>query len=354
MKMFIPSLRVAAVLLLFAVALSALSFALFSTIRVNAQGEIPSARFVIFEGLVRVAGDPAPEGLRVFVSVAGQPISENLSVEVDANGNFDFLKLDLRANVEGEDVVFKLADGTAGIIAQESVAIASNFVVISRTDKASTLYTYLDPSTGEPRPEAWTLGQVRRVILDFPALPVPTPTPTPVPLGAEFFSGTARAANFPAGLPDGTGIYAIVGTDYISNTSPVQSGQFLLIVDPGSTEYLGQEIEFYVGDVKATQTSQFQGGNVENVLNLLFPPIVVVEPTPTPLPPTPTPTPTPTPQVAPTPTPMPDPPAPEGGGCTLFSSGGAISLGTLGMIALPGLFVFRRLLPSFRSGRQIP
>ncbi len=323
--------------------------------------DIPRAHFVNFEGLIRVDGDPAPGDIRIYARIEGDPRISSLYATTNSRGEFTNLKVDLRASAEGKNLIFELEDGSVGTIAEESASDEKGkYVKISDTNKQNTIYTYLDPSTGKSNPDAWILGQFRRVVLDFEKLPDPTPTPIPSMSGSHLFSGTARAANYPAGLPDGTAIYAKIGDEYTSSTSTIKSGQYVLIVDPDDDKYLDRQIKFYVGDVEATQTSQFQARNTETTLNLLFPTITITEPTPDPTPtpqPQPTATPTPvatatpdatatnTPVPAPTPTPTTTTDGGTGGGCVLGNTGGAYSLGLIFMLAIPGLIsVGRRFL----------
>ena len=163
---------------------------LFILLTVDPASSQPQARFIVFNGDVRINGEVAPEGVHVFLSVAGSTPIRELSDVTDARGRFNFIKFGPSTRSEGSDLRFILADGTVGVITMESVTIGTNRpVVISTERKTSTPFTFLN-AAGNPASASWILGHYRTVSLDFPHLAVPTPTPTPIPTGAQFFNGT--------------------------------------------------------------------------------------------------------------------------------------------------------------------
>ena len=332
-------------LLAFATVLAVLLVADMTRSEVRAQGDIPGVRILIFEGTVTINGELPPPDLRIFATVAGSGINRDRSARVDAQGNFGGLTIGPLPRAEGEPIVFKLADGTAGTILAESFQVVSNNSIStvqgSSSPKESTPFAQLD-GNGDPDIEGWFFSQIRIVDLEFGSLPAPTPVPTPVPAGASFFSGTVRSSNYPAGVPDGViAIEARIGDDYASPPAAVQGGQYLVLVDPGTLDFVGREVTFHVGDIVARQTTEFRGNNQEVIVNLFFE-VLPDPPTPTPVPtPTPPPTPTPEPAPLPTPTPTPLPGNGGGGGSSCFGFGdGTISLGFVLMLAVP-LFMAR-------------
>ncbi len=339
-----------AVLALLVTVSSILLFSLFGE-PVVAQ-DVPTAHVLIFEGEVRVAGQPAPDGLRIFAVLAGAGRSEDNSTvtgQISGSGNFTHLRIGPFPRAEGEAMTFELVDGTRATVREEFVLVGGTAVQISGEPKQSTPFIFLD-TNGNPNAMAWLLPQVRRVVLDFPNEPRPTPTPLPVMVGSSFFSGRVRSANFPAGLPDGTEIVARV-LDYTSSPAVVQSGQYVVRVAPGTDEFLNAPVTFHIGDQQAAQSGVFEGGGREVTINLFFDnvseptpipptPTPIPPPTPTPPPAVPTPSPTPTPIPAPTATPVPaavptPTPAPAGGGSFCFFGNGDTSVSFFGLLAVP-------------------
>ena len=280
----------------------------------EAQGRIPPLRLVSFSGDVTVNGAPATaQGLTIVARVGDAWKSDPVNV---VDGTYLGLNVFPDRSELGNVITFWLND-----------------------EVQSTATDYFARKEGEEwqLTQDFFLPQVRVLDLDFPSLPSGTPstdtgspTPTPGPYGGgSTYAGMASDVNGTA-LPDGTQIFAIVGDSYVTSASSggiVNGGIFTLIVDPGSSEFVGQAIRFFAVDkwnpttpgvqVYATEQSMFASAAANANFNLTFPalapeptPTPTPEPpTPTPVPPTPTPVPTATP-VPPTPTAVPPTPTP--------------------------------------------
>ena len=145
-------------LLAFATVLAVLLVADMTRSEVRAQGDIPGVRILIFEGTVTINGELPPPDLRIFATVAGSDINRDRSARVDAQGNFVGLTIGPLPRAEGEPIVFKLADGTAGTILAESFQVVSNNSIStvqgSSSPKESTPFAQLD-GNGDPDIEGW-------------------------------------------------------------------------------------------------------------------------------------------------------------------------------------------------------
>ena len=170
----------------------------------------------------------------------------------------------------------------------------------------------------------WTFPILRELNLDFPNLPEATPTitptytPSPELLRPAFFTGMARTPKGP--LPEGSEIYAVVGSDFRSPNIQVFGGDYFITIDVVDKKYRDAPVVFYLIDRNdptgaprfleaLSPPGAFVGGeNFEN-FTLVFPDLLpTFTPTPTPTY-TPTITPTPTHTATPTETPTPLPTA---------------------------------------------
>lgn len=321
--------------------------------RAEAQG-LPELRTIIFQGNVTIAGEPAPDGLIVTAKIRGSSgdviyTSPEAEIGRSSPGRYTALVVGPAPQAEGGTIEFWLDDQVIASSVDVFAPIQSGRVCLGC---------------------AWTLPILRTRNLEFSTAPVATPTPTPSPtatvviLQPSLYSGRVLAGS--AIPPDGTPIYATVG-DYVSPFSTIEDGRYQLVVNPVAEEYQDAQVVFFIGDLRAVQSTQFKGNEFLESFNLIFPDLPPT-PTPTPLPPTPTPTPEPTRTPTPTPTPTPtvtptatptlipqvtptveatpteEPDDDSGGGFCSARSGGPASTGMLGLLALPfGLLIARRL-----------
>jgi hypothetical protein len=335
--------------------------------RANAQGEIPKIQAITLHGEVTISGGVDPNGM-ILEARIGDWVSESVVIGVPRDGeftipnNYQFIFVDAPVELAGQDVTFWLEDQ------------------VQADEK--TPFAFIDQFGNEKLD--WPLPQLRELNLRFPFAPIPTPTPTEIPasptatpviLQASDFVGSVFAGSIPA--PAGTLIYAVID-DYVSPPAQVfGAGNFFLTIDPINEKYEGQRIEFFIGELKARQSSTFVSGKVTDNFNLVFaalptptpttiPPTLTptptptLTPTPTPEPtrtPTPTPTPTVVPTATPTPTPIADVPATmaanatatavaeeaAGGGSCSAREGGPAGLGNLALLLAPlALLAWRR------------
>ncbi len=155
----------------------------------------------------------------------------------------------------------------------------------------------------------WTFPILRQVDLDFPNLPEATPTvtptytPSPEILRPAFFTGKARTPKGP--LPEGSEIYAVVGSDFRSANIQVFGGDYFLTMDVVDKKYRDAPVVFYLIDRNdptgaprfleaLSPPGAFVGGQQFENFSLVFPDLLPTL--------TPTPTPTDTPTITPTPT----------------------------------------------------
>lgn len=251
---------------------------------------------MIFRGTVTVAGSPAPDGYNIYAQIEDY---RSQSVQTK-NGRYNVLtvappapaRLGARNQYAGKPVNFYLD----GVQAAETIAFA--------------------PS-GIPLPQ--------NLDLTFPSLPLPTATPTPISTNTPIPTPTVPATPTPSvanpmtfaggqivavtgAIPENAQLTAQIG-DYTSESVPVApDGKFFgLIVDPGDTNLIGEDIEFFLNGIKSRTTQEFESGAVVREVDLNF--NLPEAPTPTATPePTATPVPPPTATPEPTATPIPAPP----------------------------------------------
>ena len=155
----------------------------------------------------------------------------------------------------------------------------------------------------------WTFPILRELNLDFPNIPEATPTitptytPSPELLRPAFFTGKARTPKGP--LPEGSEIYAVVGSDFRSPNVQVFGGDFFITIDVVDKKYRDAPVVFYLIDRNdptgaprfleaLSPPGAFVGGAQFENVSLVFPDLLPTF--------TPTPTPTNTPTITPTPT----------------------------------------------------
>ena len=277
--------------------------------RVEAEsGSVPTSRTIIYKGMALAGGEPVKDGLKIYAKI-GSYRSKPAEVGETGPGLY-VLQVGEAKSVEGQKIEFWL----------ENQVVA---------DEINEVFGPILSATGQICLGcAWTLPIVRDLELNFPSKPVPTPTPTLVPtatltpvptpviLEPSVYSG--RVVSQKNVEPNGELIMAKIG-DFVSGVSEIKNGNYTLVVDPVEERYLGQIVEFMIGEYRAYQTVKFSSGVFVQGLNLLFksiPPTPTPTPTPTAIPtatpvptatatpvPTTTPTPTPTPTLTPTPTP---------------------------------------------------
>ena len=249
----------------------------------------------IYSGAVSTSdGQPVPDGLFITAKIGDEYESEAVVVE---NGKYRDLRVrpdDL--DLAGETVTFHLE----GVQAEET----------------ETYVAY-----GGPADDAFKTN----FNLTFPRLPEPTPTPTPSPTQTPTLTPTPQVA-FPAvysgtivvaggQVPREATLVARIG-EYESVPALIRAQSFAnLVLNPDDFSLVGQDVEFYLNDVRASGTVVYLGGINRQGITLVFVGLPTPTPTPTatPLPPkettTPTPTLTPTPSPTPPPTPTPTPTA---------------------------------------------
>ncbi len=261
---------------------------------------------------------PAPMVFRGTVTVAGQPVADGYNV---------YAQID---DYRSEPVQTKSGRYTSLNVIPPAPATGRN----PYTNQ--TINFYLDgvlaletrtynPPGGIPLPQDLNLT--------FANLPLPTPTPSPIPSPtppvpptpvATATPSVAQAMNFATGLivavtgviPADAVLIARIGDYQSAPAAAITDGKFFgLAVDPGNTEFIGQEIKFFLNGIESRTTRTFQSGEQVQQFDILFelpaptstpippPPTATPEPTSTPIPP-----PTSTPPVPPTATPVPAPP----------------------------------------------
>ena len=269
--------------------------------RVEAEtGSVPTSRTIIYRGMALAGGEPVADGLKIYAKI-GSYRSKPGVVGETGPGLYVLQVGETKAG-EGQKIEFWLENQ---VIADE---IDEIFGPIHRVTGQICLGC------------TWTLPMLRDLKLNFPSNPVPTPTPTLVPtatltpvptpviLEPSVYSG--RVVSQGNVEPNGELIMAKIG-EWVSGVSEIQNGNYTLVVDPVEERYLGQIVEFIIGEHRAYQTVKFSSGVFVQGLNLLFksiPPTPTPTPTPTAIPTaTPVPTATATPVPTMTPTPMPTP-----------------------------------------------
>lgn len=74
------------------------------------------------------------------------------------------------------------------------------------------------------------------------------------PIFPVYYSGSATAAG--EAVPDGTELYATVGT-WTSPSTTVSDGAYSLSVSPPDRTYIGETVEFYIDGIAAAETDTF-------------------------------------------------------------------------------------------------
>lgn len=334
-----------ALVALFAAAITLAASGVFtSRDHAEAQG-LPELRTLILQGNVTINGQPSPDGFKLTAKIRDNQgvvayTSQPVVVGETSPGRYSTLVVGPAQELEGRVVEFWLDDQIISTDTDVFAPLIGSTVCLGCS---------------------WTLPQLRIRDVDFPAAPVATPTPTPtvtptvVVLQPSLYSGQVIAGS--AVPPDGTLLYARVGS-YTSAPTQIMNGRYQLVVNPVNDEYLGQQIVFFIGDLRSVQSGAFTGGELVENLLLIFSDL---PPTPTPTPEPPTATPTPEPTRTPTPTPTPTPtatptvtpttiaptatPEPEsGGGFCSSNGGGPASVGIFGLLLVPlGLWLMRKL-----------
>ncbi len=359
----------------------------------SAQAGLPKSQTITLHGEVIISGGTDPNGMVLVARIddwESKPVIIGVPLEgvYTVENNYQFIFIDAPVELVGKDIVFWLEDQAQ---ADEKTPFA--FLPITIDVFGNEQFTYLNGQLIMTLD--WGLPQLRRQDLRFPFAPIPTATPTPVPptptatpviLEVSFYEGRVRTGSIPP--PDGTLIYAVID-DYVTEFAQVFNGEYFLTADPSLEKYDGATVDFYIGEIKAFQTDEFESGARRENFLLVFPPLPTPTPTvaptatlvptetptptntptptstPTPTPeptrtPTPTPTPTVVPTATPTPTPIPDITATaeaqvtaiavavaaareaEGGACSA-REGGPAGLGNVAMLLAPlALFAWRR------------
>ncbi len=334
------------------------SVAVIGTLAIQQQAEaqgLPELRTAIYQGNVTINGEPAPNGFKLTAKIRdsdGEVIytSSPSIVGKSTDSRYTTLVIGPAPQAEGRVIEFWLDDQV----------ISTNVSVF-----APLLGGRVCLLCG------WTLPLLRTQDLDFPSAPIATPTPTPSPTPTEvvllpsLYSGQVLAgSSIP---PDGTPIFAKVA-DYISPFSTIENGRYQVVVNPENEDFLDVQVVFFIGELRAVQTTAFKGNEFLQSFNLIFPnlpptptpttvPTATPEPTRTPTP-VPTPSPTATPTVTPTPIGSGEPtveatatrePDNSGGGSCSALSGGPASSGIIALFALPFALLISRRLTRFSA-----
>ncbi len=235
---------------------------------IDAQG-FPSLGFILYQGSVTVAGQPAADGLEIRARVVGT--SWESSVIKTSGGRYIALQAGPVLGADGNKLEF----------------ILENQIV------ATTQDTYFLPDCkAAPCPTS------RVFDLTFSTIPL---EPTPVPSLPARYSGFVKAGDTTP--PDSTPLTIRIGSSYESSGGTISDGEFSIIVDPKDMSLAGEPIEFFLAGIKSGQTVPYQPGEIVSNVILTF----AALPTPTPVPTsTPVPTPIPTATSVPTPTQIPE------------------------------------------------
>ena len=254
-----------------------------------ADSEVPSITSITFNGSVTVSGSSDPDGFFITARIDDWE-SQPATVGEYKSSKYHGLFVDAPKEYIGKSIEFWLQDQ---IVADQT---------------ATYLYINQDGSTDR----LWTIPQLRQADLTFSSTPLPpTPTPTLVPtatpvpiiLKPSYFEG--RAISNGKAVNDGNEIYVVID-DYKSDSAVVFDGRYFLTVDPIFEKYLNQPVQFFIGNVSATQAEPFLDDVYRSDYLLVFPAIPEATPVPTALPsPTSTPLPTATTIPLPTKTPVP-------------------------------------------------
>ena len=227
----------------------------------SVRAQPPSLAFTLYQGWVTVGGEPAEDGLEIKARVVGTSYVSG-AVET-SGGRYIALKVGPVEGANGGKLEFILEDQIV----------------------ATTQDIYALPNCGvDPCPAS------RVFDINFSAGPVP---PTPVPSLPARYSGFISADG--QAPPDSAPFAVRIGPDYEETGGILAGGDFSVIVDPKDISLSGTPVEFFLYDVKASQTATYQPGEIVRDLWLTFAGV----PTPIPVS-TATPEPTAEPTVAPT------------------------------------------------------
>ena len=192
----------------------------------------------LYAGSVTVAGQPGPEGYKVFGRVEDY---ESTAATISGGGYSGLTVVPAQSKYVGKTITFWLDGPTPGLTIPVQAA---------QTDLFSG-----------------TLGTgVKTLNLTFPALPAlaPTPTPTPTPTATPIpktvpwvYTGQAWLGEKPA--PEGLPIKAKVDSYESSAIRTESSGRYRgLTVWPPDYTYDGKTIRFYLGVVPALESDVYR------------------------------------------------------------------------------------------------
>ena len=199
---------------------------------------------LLLVGEITVAGAPAPDGLLVEVRLSsglagdepclGGTFRSGVESNMPSPGRYDISVLAEPAMHANHTISFHFEDGTQAD--ETEIYIDYEDYEFIRDDEGNVI-----GGEGRLRPSTrWGVAQ-RILDLNFPRLPVIPENVVP----ATFYSGLAAA---PA-LLDGLGgqiIRARVG-DYVTEPSRIApNGSFLVAVNPGTENAVGQPVEFFL------------------------------------------------------------------------------------------------------------
>ena len=272
---------------------------------------------MIFSGAATVAGAAIPDCTFIYAKV-GDRVSGFVPIVNGAYRNLAIYAADSSAH--NQTVTFHLAEDV--VAAETEMYFFTQSPPDPPTQSIKTgfnlTFPHLVTPTATPTSTSVPLGPAT-------ATPLPsadTPTPTPTPLTAQpavYLGGLIVVAG--GQVPEGAQLVARIGDDYTSLPALISGQNYInIVVDPGSSSFIGRTVEFYLNGVKSSNTDIFESGALRPGFPLTFvgfptpvpPTATPVPPTATPVPPTATPVPpdTPTP-VPPTATPVPpDTPTP--------------------------------------------
>ena len=260
-----------------------------------------------FKGTATVNGAPLPDCTFIYAKV-GESVSRFIPV---VGGVYTGLTISADSSTHNQLVTFHLAEDLMAAETEPyfyTQAPADPPTLSFKSDFALTFPHLVTPSptpTNTPVP----VGPPTNTPLPAPATAIPTPTPLTAKSAA--YSGPLIVAG--GAVPEGAQLIARIGDEYTTDIPAFIVGQnyLNLVVDPKSSSFIGQRIEFYLNGVKAATFDTFESGASKLAFPITFvdfpTPVPTPTDTPTPVPPTATPVPTDTPTPIPTDTPTPVP-----------------------------------------------
>ena len=200
------------------------------------KAQPPSLGFTLYQGWVTVAGEPAEDGLEIKARIVGTAYVSG-TVQT-SGGRYIALKVGPVEGANGSKLEFILEDQVV----------------------ATTQDTYALPNCGsDPCPSS------RVFDINFSAGPVP---PTPVPSLPARYSGFMSADGQ---TPSDSAPFTVrIGSNYEVKDGRVVGGDFSVIVDPQDMSLSGTPVEFFLYDVKASQSVAYQPGAIVRDLWLTF------------------------------------------------------------------------------------